>query len=421
MNLTPEDALLEVIFLCDFGAGLDLASTIVTEDDFILEFNRRMWKAMLAVHRRGEPLDCSCLSAQLMADGMKEPDAVNLLMRVMDGAPLKGFTEMYAKRVKEAGQRHRTAKVIELANLRIADGEDENWVKAELAEDLLHLEAARTEVREHTMAEIAPQAIQALADRLNGDESKLGLRTGIAQLDFMTTGINADEVWIVGGMPGRGKTALGLQIANELAGTGKPVYLISLEMSANAIFRRLLKMKFGGVAENPGKRWDEVTAYAEDLYTLPLYVNDSPSLSAQEIVSLARIAIQHHGIRLVVVDYLQLIRMEKGMERREAVGDSMNALRALAKETHVPVLVLSQLRRPQSLNDRPTMIDLKESGDIEAHSHVVLLMYMPVAADGGFSGSEEIIIGKQREGPIGIVPVYFEGARGLFHARDTRG
>jgi replicative DNA helicase len=120
---------------------------------------------------------------------------------------------------------------------------------------------------------------------------------------------------------------------------------------------------------------------------------------------------------LVIVDYLQLIKAE-GRDRRDVVGEATNQLRNLAKDTGVPVMAMSQLRRPHNINDRPTMIDLKETGDIEAHAHVVLLMYMPLAQGGGFSGEEEIIIGKQREGPTGSVPVMFEGSRAKFWERE---
>lgn len=418
MNLTPEDALLEVIFLCDFGPGLDIASTIVDADDFILDFNRRMWKAMVAVHGRGEPLDCSCLCAQLMRDGMKQDDAVNLLTRTMDGAPLKGFAEMYAKRVREASRQHKIAKAVELAELRIKEGEDVVWVKDELAVEMAEIEGQHAD-RDWPLAEVMPTTMQVMADQLNGDESKQALPTGIADLDLMTVGgIRQDELWIVGGMPGRGKTAFGLQVAHSLTGRGVPVYFVSLEMSRAAISRRLLKMKFGAATlVNPGDQWQAMNDYAVDLGTLPLYINEGAALTASEVVGRCRVAIHRHGIRLIVVDYLQLVRMEKGTDRREAVGDACNQLRALAKQTHVPIMLLSQLRRPQSLNDRPTMIDLKESGDLEAHAHVVLLLYMPTEK-GAPIGEEEIIIGKQREGATGTVEVFFEGSRGKFHLRE---
>jgi replicative DNA helicase len=419
-NQTAEDTLLNAILTCDYRTGVEEASTIVTAEDFVQDWNRRLWRAMLAVREKGLPVDLTILHDELVEAGMKPDDATQLLAGAMDGAPCKGYVSLYATRVKAAGRDQRIAKTVELANSRLVDGEQPEWVAGEMLDQLNHIE--RVEAKDRALIEVAPGALQALADRLNGDESKQGLPTGLYPLDQLTTGINPDELWIAGGMPGRGKTAFGLQTALHLVGRGTPVYLVSLEMSAAAILRRLLKMKFGAtVMEVPGKRWGEVVAYAEDLRSLPLVINDSSSLDAGEIARRARLAIERCGSRLVIVDYLQLIRPAPGTrDRREAVGEATNVLRQLAKDTHVPVLLLSQLRRPSSLNDRPTMIDLKESGDIEAHAHVVLLFYFIVGADGRFTGEEEIVIGKQREGPTGSIPVYFEGSRGVFHQRDTQ-
>lgn len=418
-NQTAEDTLLNAILTCDYRTGVEEASMIVNEADFVQDWNRRLWKAMVQVRAKGLPVDCNVLLDELTEAGMSNADAAQLLAGTMDGAPLAGFIPMYAGRVKKAGRKARIAKAVELANSRLVDGEQPEWVATEMVDQLNHIETV--EAKDRALAEVVPSALQALTDRWNGDESKQGLRTGIAQLDQLTTGINADELWVVGALQARGKTAFALQTALELVGTGVPVYLVSLEMSASAISRRLLKMKFGAaVMENPGKRYSEVVAYTEDLQTLPLIVNDSSSLEAAEIASRARMAIERCGSRLVIVDYLQLIRMTGRQERREAVGEATNILRQLAKDTHVPVMLLSQLKRPPNLNDRPTMIDLKESGDIESHAHVVLLLYREIDERGSFTGMDEIILGKQREGPTGSVPVFFEETRTRFHERISR-
>lgn len=424
MNTTPEDTLLNAIFTCDFGPGLDLASTIVGADDFIQTYNRKLWRAMLEVHARGEPLDCSCLVAQLMRGGQDErmsgDEAVNLLNRTMDGAPLKGFIEVYAKRVKDEAAKHRSAKAMELANIRLTEGEDPFWVKEELVDQLSQVDTDRLERRDVSLHEAMPKVMEAWMNRLRGDQTEQGLLTGIDKLDELMKGIHADELVIAGAMPGRGKSAFGLQLAYGLISKGIGVYLISLEMSRRQISERLLKMKFGGLLENPGKRCQEILDYGEDLRTMPLYMNDASSLDAQQVASYARLAVSRYKVRLVIVDYLQLIRMPAGKERREAVGDATNILRMVAKETHVPVLVMSQLRRPTSLNNRASMIDLKESGDIEAHAHVVLLMHRPVDEDDGrFTGEDEIIIGKQREGPTGTVDVIFDKEYVKFRTRYT--
>lgn len=420
MNTTPEDTLLNAIFTCDFGPGLDLAQTLVGADDFIQADNRRLWRAMIEVHSKGQPLDCACLVEELTKgeDKLSGDDAVNLLMRAMDGAPLKGFIEMYARKVKDAAARSRSAKAMELASLRVEEGEDPFWVKEELVDELSRVDTDRLERRDVALHEAVPEMLHGVADRVNGDAMQEGLLMGIQKLDEKTKGIQPGQLVIAGGMPGRGKSAFGLQVAQELIRKGVGVYLMSLEMTRRNVCERLMKMKFGSLWDDPGKHWQEICQYGEELTTMPLYINDTASLDAQEIASYIRLAVDRYKVRLVIVDYLQLIKMPAGKERREAVGDATNTLRMVAKETGVPVLLMSQLRRPSSLNERASMIDLKESGDIEAHAHLVLLMHRPVE-QGKFTGEDEIVIGKQREGPTGIVPVCLLEEYGVFKTRWT--
>jgi replicative DNA helicase len=423
MNSTWEETLLEALLVTDYGHGVDEAIAAgVTSDDFIQSDCRALWRAMTELQARGEPIQTLGLLDEMVSAGVKEADGVATLARTMDGAPVGGRIKYLAGKVRDAANQRRFEKTVELANTRLAEGEDEAWVRNELLDGIANIEANKLEARDYSLAEIQPPTMQAMADRLNGDQAQQGLPTSLADLDLATTGINPEELWVCGGLQGRGKTAFGLQVALHVVGKGFPVYLVSLEMTRAAIFRRLLRIKFGsGVLASPGQRWQEVYDYSEDLRRLPLYIADSASLEASEIAARARMAIQRRGIRLIVIDYLQLIHAE-GKDRRESVGNAANILRVLAKDTGVPVLLLSQLRRPLSLDDRPTMIDLKESGDIEGHAHVVLLIYRRYDRQtSAFTCEDEIIIGKQREGPVGSVPVTFLGEHGIFQPRMGEG
>jgi replicative DNA helicase len=131
----------------------------------------------------------------------------------------------------------------------------------------------------------------------------------------------------------------------------------------------------------------------------------------------AKLAIRRYGVKLIVVDYLRLAEVS-GRELRERVGEAANTLRKLAKQENVAVVGLSQLKRPENINDRPSMIDLKESGDIEAHAHTVLLLYQPQDNKGEFTREDEIIIGKQRNGPLGSEPVRFNKDLLQFEPRE---
>jgi replicative DNA helicase len=198
-----------------------------------------------------------------------------------------------------------------------------------------------------------------------------------------------------------------------------PTYAFSLEMQAMEIGKRFLAARSSLPAfqiRNPqsirNERWAELLRAAGEIAECPIYVDDRPSLKIQELLASARLYIRRQDVKLIVVDYLRLVDAP-GRELRDRVGYVANALRQLAKSERVGVVLLSQLRRPEGgINARPSMLDLKESGDIEAHSHVVLLPYLPVGDDGRPIPEDELlIIGKNRNGGVGALPVYFDEKR----------
>lgn len=256
-------------------------------------------------------------------------------------------------------------------------------------------------------------------------EGLIGLPTGIAGLDEATTGLRPRELWIAGALPGRGKTALGAQIALTNAGRGTPVAFFSLEMSREQLGERFLSNESRVSASrvrNPryieGPQWLSLMQCVSTLEQYPLYVDDSNSLSIETLSARAKLYVRRFGCRLVIVDYLRLVQAS-GDQIRERVGNVAEGLRQLAKSEDISVLALSQLSRPKDgdINSRPNLLQLKESGDIEASAHTVLLIYMPMSNDDP-TGKDEIIIGKSRNGPMGSVPVFFSRDRLKFFSRE---
>lgn len=422
MNYTAENSLITALFDDDptGGTATDQAATLLRPEDFTDEGCRMVFRAALKLRQQGLPID-RCHAIDEMMKDCPGDRALPMLVDSTSGSPLPNCIPQYAKKIKEIARARQLSSSIGLAGEKLKEGQDIQDVKRELVLEMEQIEGDKMLSEDKPIADVVMPTLTAMADRLSGDDSKKGMRTGISMLDGITTGLNSGELWICGAMPGRGKTAFALQVTMNLVENGYPVYFVSLEMSASALTRRLMKMKFSSsVVENPGEgQWKQILEYGAELQTLPLYINESSGLEAADIAQRARIKIARSGIRLVIVDYLQIVR-GPGRDRRERTGDAANVLRSLAKDTGIPVLALSQLRRPDSLNDRPSMIELKESGDLEAHAHVVLLMYMPINEDGTFQGEEEIIIGKQREGPTGSIPVWFDRSRVTFRERDTR-
>lgn len=425
MNYTNENSLITALFDDDptFGSATDEASGLVDAEDFHDEGCRAVFRAAVTLRSKAMPIDRCSAVEEMISAGFKHDQALPWLVDSTSGSPVPspGFIARYCAKIKQEARSRQLRKSIGMAAERLLGGVKIGDVKTELVGDIERIEEEQSRSQDLAIGDIVMPTLSAMADRIMGDDSKRGMQTGIGLLDSHTKGLKPGELWIVGAMPGRGKTAFALQVAMNLVGSGFPTFFMSMEMSSSAIVQRLLKMKFGSrMVENPTpEEWQKILEYGAELKTLPLFINESSSLEASEIAQHARVEIARHKVRLIIVDYLQIVR-GPGRDRRERTGDAANVLRSLAKDSGVPVLALSQLRRPDSLNDRPSMIELKESGDLEAHAHVVALLHIPINGDGTFMGEEEIIIGKNREGPTGSVPVWFDKTKVQFRERTTR-
>ena len=267
-----------------------------------------------------------------------------------------------------------------------------------------------------------PEVLRELEAQANSG-GLVGLPTGLEPLDVVTGGLRPGELVVIGALPSAGKTAFAGQIVAANAEAGHPVGVFSLEMSRWDLGRRFLSSVTSVSASkirHPGhiakEDWVALAQGAAEICDWPVWFDDSGSITVTELLARARLFITRKKVRLIVVDYLQLVRAE-GRDIRERVGNVADALRQLAKAERVPVVLLSQLRRPQNVNDVPTMIDLKESGDIEAHAHVVLLLHTPTGSDGRPTGEDTIIVGKNRNGAKGPVPVTFSAHKLRFYPR----
>jgi replicative DNA helicase len=226
-------------------------------------------------------------------------------------------------------------------------------------------------------------------------------------------------------LPGAGKTALACQIVTANAEAGNPVGVFSVEMSKWDLGRRFLASGTSLGANRirhprliQREQWKELAECGAGVSAWPVAIDDSGTLRIEQLLARARLLIQRKKVKLIIVDYLQLIQAEP-RDIRERVGKVADALRQLAKPERIPVVLLSQLRRPANVNDPPTMIDLKESGDIEAHAHMVLLLHCLFANDGAPSGDDQIIIGKNRNGLRGSLPVFFHKQSLRFVTREN--
>jgi replicative DNA helicase len=244
--------------------------------------------------------------------------------------------------------------------------------------------------------------------------SRQALTTGIAELDAATFGgLRKGEYWIYGALPSRGKTSAARQCAAANVLADVPTLVFSVEMSQEQWLRQTIATHARVAAieiRNPrllGDAEKKALRISTEIFRkTPLLVDDSSPLNSRELVSRARLAIRREGVQLIIVDYLQILDAP-GKERMHQVSTASSALRDLAKAENVSVLGLSQLSRPRDMNAPPQMTQLKESGDLEAHAHTIVLLHLPEDDRGEPRGDDQLIIAKQRFGRRGPIDMHY--------------
>jgi replicative DNA helicase len=398
--------------------------------DFSLDSNRRIFHVIAELANSGKPVDdltvCDALGArQQLASVGGAAYIANLSQQIDSGLARVTNVEHYASLILDKSRRrqaHAAARCL-VAKLEDATNPTDEAL-SQVQDALLKIEAASGKSSAYSAKELMPTVLNELKAQAD-NQGLIGLPTGIGGLDLMTGGIRPGELWTIGALPGRGKTALGVQFLLSNGRENVPCCAFSLEMHGSEIGRRFLaaRSRIGAAhIRNPQTiakdRWIDLAETAAEIAQWPIYVDDRSSLKIHELLASARLYIRRYGVKLIVVDYLRLIDAP-GRDLREKVGCIADSLRQLAKTEQISVVLLSQLKRPDGgINARPSMLDLKESGDIEAHSHVVLLPYLPVSDDGSPQPEEQLlIVGKNRNGLIGSVPVYFDDRRLQFMER----
>jgi replicative DNA helicase len=402
---------------------------LLSPADFSLEAHRRIYHTVQGLANAGEPVDDLTVVDALAASGQLEAvggmAAVSSLSdQVSAGMARVANVERYAKVILDKSHRRKAHAAASACLAATEDAQTStNDCIRQIQEALLAIEADGGK-RTALSSKSVMQDVSAEIERQRSQAGLVGLTTGIPALDLSTGGIRRGELWTVGALPGKGKTALGVQILLANVVEGLPVMFFSIEMSYIELGKRFLAANSNFSASLirnpryiPRERDLELSADLAKVADLPFYVDDRGTLKIDQIVANARLHIRRHGVELIVVDYLQIVHSPV-RETRDRVAAVSNALRQLAKSENVAVVQLSQLARPKDINDRPTMIQLKESGDVEAHSHVIVMPYLPVDDSGELIEKEQVlIVAKNRNGSVGQIPVVFDTKRLQFIER----
>ena len=406
----------------------DAVSEIIEFTDFEGQDHQNIFQSMGELVNSNKPLDPLTVSDRLDSKNLlTRAGGKNYLIDLASTSPSAANLEAYAGMVRQKSISRRLMKInSEISELIVnPQGKDaaELLDEAETKIFSLNDEASRTSTNIQKLDELIPQSIERMNEIAKNGSSLLGASTGYKDIDSKLQGLQDGDLIIVAARPSMGKTALSMNIVENfvlnkdiLGG----VLVFSLEMPAESLTTRLLasnakidqqKVRSASMNQADLKKFMESSSKLKDL---PLYIDDSSMLSPMELRARARrIARQEpNGLSLIVVDYLQLMQLPASQENRvNQISEISRSLKMLAKELNVPVIALSQLNRAveQRPNKRPIMADLRDSGAIEQDADVILFIYRDEVynEDSEQGNKAEIIIGKQRNGPIGTVNLTF--------------
>ncbi|WP_439096921.1 replicative DNA helicase [Bacillus massiliigorillae] len=419
-NIEAEQAVLGAIFLQP--SSIITASEYLMAEDFYRVAHQKIFQVMLKLNNSGSAVDLVTVTEELSATkSLEDVGGVNYLSELAESAPTAANIEYYAKIVDEKSLLRKTIRV---ATQIVQDGytrEDE--VEAYISEaekSIMEVAQRKNAGAFQNIKDVLVNTydnIEILANR-KGDIT--GIPTGFAELDRMTAGFQRNDLIIVGARPSVGKTAFALNIAQNVATkTDENVAIFSLEMGAEQLVMRMLcaegninaqGLRTGALTDED---WRKLTMAMGSLSNAGIYIDDTPGVRIGDIRSKCRRLKQEHGLGMILIDYLQLIRGDgnSGDNRQQEVSEISRSLKALARELKVPVIALSQLSRgvEQRQDKRPMMSDIRESGSIEQDADIVAFLYRDDYYDKESENKNiiEIIIAKQRNGPVGTVSLAF--------------
>ena len=404
----------------------DKVADLVVEEDFYRRDHRLIFRAIAALYAHSKPCDVVTLSEWLGQQGLlEEAGGLAYLGALAKNTPSAANIKAYAEIVRD---RSVLRQLITVGNdisgsAYQTEGRstEELLDTAESSVFKIAEQGARGKKGFTAIKDLLVKAVDRIDELFQQDSPITGVPTGWDSFDEMTSGLQKGDMVIVAGRPSMGKTSFAMNIAENAAiKGGVPTAVFSMEMPGEQLAMRMLsslgridqhKIRTGKLEDED---WPRLTSAVGILADAPLFIDDTPALSPNELRARARRLSREHGLGLIVIDYLQLMQVHGSTENRtNEISEISRSLKALAKELEVPVIALSQLNRglEQRPNKRPVMSDLRESGAIEQDADVITFIYRDEVynEDSPDKGTAEIIIGKQRNGPIGTTRLTFLG------------
>ncbi|EOO64977.1 replicative DNA helicase [Bacillus cereus] len=419
-NIEAEQAVLGAI-LIDQDA-LTSASELLVPDSFYRTKHQKIFEVMLGLSDKGEPIDLVMMTSAMADQGLlEEVGGVSYLAELAEVVPTAANVEYYARIIAEKALLRR---LIRTATHIVSDGyereDDVDGLLNEAEKKILEVSHQTNAKAFQNIKDVLVDAYDKIELLHNQKGEVTGIPTGFTELDKMTAGFQRNDLIIVAARPSVGKTAFSLNIAQNVATkTDENVAIFSLEMGADQLVMRMLcaegnidaqRLRTGSLTSED---WAKLTMAMGSLSNAGIYIDDTPGIKVNEIRAKCRRLKQEQGLGMILIDYLQLIQGsgKSGENRQQEVSEISRTLKGIARELQVPVIALSQLSRGvESRQDkRPMMSDIRESGSIEQDADIVAFLYREDYYDRETENKNtiEIIIAKQRNGPVGSVELAF--------------
>jgi len=418
-NIEAEQSVLGGILI--ENEAINKAMEILVPDDFYRDAHRKIYSALIALFERDEPADLITMTNELRKrEQLEEIGGASYLASLIDSVPTAANIEYYARIVREKAI---LRKLIETSTEIITQsyqdrGDVENFLD-EAEKSIFEISERRVKPSFYSIREVVKHSLDTISKLYEKKELITGVPSGFKDLDKMTAGFQPSDLIIVAGRPSMGKTAFCLNVAQYAAIERKiPIAIFSLEMSKEQLVIRMLcsqsqvdgnRLRTGFLLDSD---WPKLTLAAGTLYEAPIFIDDTAALSVLELRAKARRLKAEHRLGMIIIDYLQLMKgRAKAESRQQEISEISRSLKALAKELNIPVIAVSQLSRKteERHGNRPQLSDLRESGAIEQDADVILFLFREEVYNRqeDNQGKAEVIIGKQRNGPIGKVDLAF--------------
>ena len=420
-NIEAEQSVLGGILI--ENEAINKVMELLSPDDFYREAHHKIYHALINLSERDEPADLITLTNELRnLDQLDSIGGASYLASLIDSVPTAANIEYYAKIVKEKSiLRQLIQTSTEIITQSYQDRGDVEAFLDEAERAIFQISENKVKPSFYPIREIVKQSFKTLERLYEKKELVTGVPSGFKDLDQRTAGFQPSDLIIVAGRPSMGKTAFCLNVAQYAALEKRiPVAIFSLEMSKEQLVIRMLcseahvegtKLRTGFLSESD---WPRLTLAAGNLSDAPIFIDDTAALSVLELRAKARRLNAEHGLGMIILDYLQLMRGRTRVEsRQQEISEISRSLKALAKELTIPVIAVSQLSRKteERTGNRPQLSDLRESGAIEQDADLILFLYRDEvynrSEDNPNKGKAELIIGKQRNGPIGKIELAF--------------